>query len=97
MKNPIPPQVTYRGIGGLSILGCIFVIAKLFGFITWSWWLVLLPFYFWLAVLVAVLGIMGAIALCMAIIAFSVITMASIHEWWEARKWRKIRAKNNRR
>ena len=29
----------------LSLIGLIFVAAKVFGFISWSWWLVLLPFY----------------------------------------------------
>lgn len=29
----------------LGLLGLILVLAKLFGFITISWWLVLLPFY----------------------------------------------------
>ncbi|MDN6326820.1 MAG: hypothetical protein L0J48_02210 [Alkalibacterium sp.] len=31
------------GIGLLSILTIIFVIAKLFGVIDWSWWLVFAP------------------------------------------------------
>ena len=29
----------------LSVLGVVFVVLKLTGFIFWSWWLVLLPFY----------------------------------------------------
>jgi uncharacterized membrane protein len=29
----------------LSLIGLIFVTAKVFGFISWPWWLVLLPFY----------------------------------------------------
>lgn len=55
-----------------SILGCIFVAAKLFDKIDWSWWYVLMPFYivpvavicaFLLALLFAVLclGIAGVI------------------------------------
>lgn len=32
-------------IGFLGILGIIFVVLKLTAVITWSWWLVLLPFY----------------------------------------------------
>lgn len=31
------------GLGFLSILTLIFVVAKLFGVITWSWWLVFTP------------------------------------------------------
>lgn len=36
-------KVVYRGLGLLNILTVIFVIAKICGAITWSWWLVLLP------------------------------------------------------
>ena len=36
-------KVVYRGLGLLNILTIIFVIAKICGAITWSWWLVLLP------------------------------------------------------
>ncbi|MBO1096776.1 hypothetical protein FQS90_09600 [Enterococcus casseliflavus] len=31
------------GLGFLSILTLIFVVAKLFGVIAWSWWLVFTP------------------------------------------------------
>lgn len=33
------------GMSGLTILGIIFVILKLVGSITWSWWWVLAPFW----------------------------------------------------
>ena len=36
-------KVVYKGLGLLNILTIIFVIAKICGAITWSWWLVLLP------------------------------------------------------
>ena len=36
-------KVVYKGIGFAHILTIIFVIAKIVGYITWSWWLVLLP------------------------------------------------------
>lgn len=42
------------GIGVLGLLGVAFVVLKLTGHITWSWWLVTLPFWGGLAV-VAVL------------------------------------------
>lgn len=32
-------------VGLLGILGCIFVTLKLCDVITWSWWLVTLPFW----------------------------------------------------
>ena len=33
------------GVGVLGLLGVSFVILKLLGFITWSWWWVTLPFW----------------------------------------------------
>jgi len=33
------------GIGVLGILGVAFVILKLMGYITWSWWYVTMPFW----------------------------------------------------
>lgn len=36
-------KVVYKGIGFTHILTIIFVIAKILGYINWSWWLVLLP------------------------------------------------------
>lgn len=33
-----------------SVLGVIFIVLKLVGVITWSWWLVLLPFYLGLVI-----------------------------------------------
>ncbi len=33
------------GISGLGLLGIVFVVLKLIGTITWSWWLVTLPFW----------------------------------------------------
>ena len=36
-------KVVYKGLGLLNILTIIFVIAKICGAITWSWWLVFLP------------------------------------------------------
>jgi membrane-bound ClpP family serine protease len=45
----------------LSLLGVAFVVLKLIGVISWSWWLVLLPFY---GVLVLMAGIyLGAYGL----------------------------------
>lgn len=33
------------GVDVLGLLGVAFVVLKLMGYINWSWWLVLLPFY----------------------------------------------------
>ncbi len=43
-------------VGIFGLLGILFVALKLLGYITWSWWLVLLPFYGGLA-LVAFIGL----------------------------------------
>lgn len=37
------------GIGFMSMLTLIFVVAKIGGFITWSWWLVFAPILFSIA------------------------------------------------
>lgn len=51
------------GIGLSSILTIIFVLAKLFGVITWSWWVVFLPtiisFSILLLILLGILVIAG--------------------------------------
>ena len=33
------------GFGPLEVIGVVFVSMKLMGHLEWSWWLVLLPFY----------------------------------------------------
>ena len=56
-------KVVYKGIGFAHILTIIFVIAKIVGYIEWSWWLVLLPsiisiglsILVWLVVLIVVI------------------------------------------
>lgn len=56
-------KVVYKGIGFAHILTIIFVIAKIVGYIEWSWWLVLLPsiisiglsILVWLVILVVVI------------------------------------------
>ena len=43
------------GIGVLGLLGIVFVVLKLIGKITWSWWLVTLPFWGGLALFLLVI------------------------------------------
>lgn len=50
------------------ILGLIFVVLKLSNIITWSWWWVLLPFYYPLVIVVAVFS-----GLVIAVILSSVL------------------------
>jgi len=40
------------GIGVLGMLGIVFVTLKLLGKISWSWWLVTLPFWGGLALII---------------------------------------------
>lgn len=42
------------GIGFFGMLGILFIGLKLTGYISWSWWWVLLPLYWWLIVLAVV-------------------------------------------
>lgn len=44
-------------VGIFGLLGILFVALKLLGYITWSWWWVLLPFYGGLAI-VAFFGLL---------------------------------------
>ena len=45
------------GISILGLLGVAFVILKLMGYITWSWWWVTLPFWGGLALVLGVITI----------------------------------------
>lgn len=47
------------GIGVLGLLGVAFVVLKLCGVISWSWWLVTAPFWAGFAILIIVLAIAG--------------------------------------
>lgn len=52
-------EVKYRGIGFLPLLTLIFITLKLTGYITWSWWLVLLPMIIPLSILFIALLVLG--------------------------------------
>lgn len=49
------------GIGFYELLGLLLVGLKLGGVINWSWWLVTLPFWWWIAVL-AVIALVAIVA-----------------------------------
>jgi len=51
------------GVGFLSLLTLLFIGLKLGKVITWSWWLVLLPMYGWLAVVLFLLVVAGIVTL----------------------------------
>jgi uncharacterized membrane protein len=66
------PVVINKGIGPLSLLGIAFVVMKITGYISWSWWLVLAPF--WIPVVLA----LTLIVLILAAIAFVVFKSSKI-------------------
>lgn len=75
--------------GWLGLLGVIFVVAKVFEIgpvAQWSWWLVLLPFYFGLAI---ILGI----ALFAAFGVGGFYGLATLAKKWERHKCRIQREK----
>ena len=53
-------------IGIVGLIGVVFVVLKLVGTITWSWWLVLLPFYGGLLLLALGFLVYGVILAAMA-------------------------------
>ena len=84
MHNDSTPRVDSAGntIGSalLGTTGVILVILKLAGVIDWSWWLVLMPFYFGIGVLlVAAAGVL--------VLAGIAALAAAIASAWRRVKW----------
>lgn len=50
-------------IGFLGLLTLIFVTAKLFGAITWSWWLVFAPMWIGIPVALLIIVVLGLVAI----------------------------------
>jgi hypothetical protein len=55
--------VHHHGPSLLTLLGVLFIGLKLAGYITWSWWLVTLPLWGGAAFVLALLVVLGIIAL----------------------------------
>lgn len=51
-------QNSSKGLSFLSVLTLIFVIAKILGFVSWSWWLVFSPLWISAIAGVIVIGVM---------------------------------------
>jgi hypothetical protein len=69
-------QVGGSGVGFFSLLGLLFIGLKLGGIINWSWWLVLLPLY---GPLLLVLGIIGlALAFYGLVLGFAAVSTAIV-------------------
>jgi len=57
-------STTYNGgVGVFGLLGVVFVALKLTGYIDWSWWWVTAPFWAGFALVLAILLIIGTMAL----------------------------------
>jgi hypothetical protein len=61
------------GIGVTGLLGVAFVVLKLTGYITWSWWIVTAPFW-------APLAIVATVLICIAAFAFAAATLAYLFD-----------------
>lgn len=59
VKSKSNPVIINKSIGTLPLLGIAFIVLKLIGTITWSWWWVLAPFWgpICLAALLVLVGI----------------------------------------
>jgi len=55
-QQPQGEQLKESGITFASVLGIVFIVLKLVGVITWSWWWVLAPFWTPLALAVLLIG-----------------------------------------
>ena len=57
-------QIVYKssGVGFLGLLALVFIACKLTGFITWSWWWVLSPFWGPFALVLAFMAIVLTIS-----------------------------------
>lgn len=56
-------RVVYNGTPLLGLLGILFIALKLMGYITWSWWWVLAPFWIGFAFVAAIFAVFGIIFL----------------------------------
>ena len=56
--------VNSGGLGLTSILTIIFVVLKLTGTITWSWWWVFSPLWIPLGIIIVLLMIIGSALIC---------------------------------
>lgn len=59
------PEVTVNNnsVGVLGLLGIVFVVLKLCGVISWSWWWVTAPFWGGLALMAVIIAVAGILVL----------------------------------
>lgn len=56
----VTANASSSGIGFPGLLTAVFAAAKVFGFVSWSWWVVFSPLLIMAAVLVAILAVIVA-------------------------------------
>ena len=82
-----------RSIGLAGILTIIFVIAKILGYIGWSWWIVFIPIWIVPAIILGIAAFLVLAAGCL----FVVSGIGSfIHSFFMSRKKRKNDEKSKR-
>jgi phosphoglycerol transferase MdoB-like AlkP superfamily enzyme len=73
MERSTKVMIGCQNIGFFSLLGLTFIVLKLCGVISWSWWWVTAPFWgpiaLVLAVVILVAVVIGAIFGCYALVA----------------------------
>lgn len=70
--------VTKNGVGFLGILGLIFITLKLCGVINWSWWLVLLPIYGPIALVLSILAVVAIVGVGVLLATFLVAIVVEL-------------------
>ena len=64
--EPGPTLVSYGGMSFISTLQLVFIILKLCGVITWSWWFVMMPMFGSTALMLAIAIIFLIVCLVVA-------------------------------
>ena len=72
-------RVVLPTVGWLTGLGCFLVVLKALGKITLPWWGVLLPFYWWAALLV-ISGVLAAVVFGIILLACWIIDVYDRHK-----------------
>lgn len=89
--------IVRKGMGPLGWLAVIFVVCKVLGLgvvANWSWWLVLLPLYAPLALVIGIWAIIFAVA---AVVALGMVIWIGIASLFQKRRLRKeITLRRNR-
>lgn len=84
--------VVNRGVTPLSLLGIAFIVLKVMGQITWSWWWVLAPF--WIPVIVSIALLLFTFSLIAVIVANDQKTVKEVKAAKKTVKTKKTKKKD---